>query len=528
MDTRWKLLWAVGSNKITPSPVPVQAASGVSSIAAGSNHTLFIKSDSSLWGMGSNLYGQLGDGTTSERHLPISIASGVSSVAGSVGHTAFVKADGSLWTMGWNNKGQLGTGDTTNRKTPVQVATGVKYVTAGKYHTLFLKTDDSLWAMGTNEWKQLGGDDTTNRLLPVMIAADVAEVEAGDYHTMFVKNDRTLWMVGSNGYGQLGNGSRVPQSTPFMLANNVAAISAGEVYSMFTKQDGSLWATGSNAFGQLGDGTEDLRERPVKIVGPASSVSSLSGVILSAGNLSPAFSPGTLVYAVSVPNGTGTIKVTPMVTEPATIAVNGADVGSGAESGAIPLAVGNNMINVVVTAEDEVSNTSYQIVVRREAASSVSTLSKLAIAGATLSPKFNSANSAYTVKVPNATRSLKITPTATPFNDGVANLLKYAFNMNASGPDVSVLTPGGNAGLPQISVDTSGAVPVLRVAFLRRKGSGLIYTPQRSNSLGSFVGMAGTQTVTAIDAQWERVSVEEPAPPSTAPRAFVRVQIALP
>ena len=118
--------------------------------------------------------------------------------------------------------------------------------------------------------------------------------------------------------------------------------------------------------------------------------------------------------------------------------------------------------------------------------------------------------------------------TATPFNDGVENILKYAFNMNASGPDVSVLTPGGNAGLPQISVDTSGAVPVLRVAFLRRKGSGLIYTPQRSNSLGSFVGMAGTQTVTSINAQWERVTVEEPAPPATAPSAFARVQVSLP
>ena len=389
------------------------AASLVSAVTAGTWHSVFIQTDGSLWATGHNAYGQTGDGTTTDRSIPFQITTGVTAAAAGIYHTVYLKTDGTLWTMGWNNKGQLGTGDTTNRKSPVQVATGVKYVTAGKYHTLFLKTDDSLWAMGTNEWKQLGGDDTTNRLLPVMIAADVAEVEAGDYHTMFVKNDRTLWMVGSNGYGQLGNGSRVPQSTPFMLASNVAAISAGEVHSMFTKQDGSLWATGSNAFGQLGDGTEDLRERPVKIVGPASSVSSLSGVILSAGNLSPAFSPGTLVYAVSVPNGTGTLKVTPMVTEPATIAVNGADVGSGAESGAIPLTVGNNMINVVVTAEDEVSSTSYQIVVRREAASSVSTLSKLAIAGATLSPKFNSAISAYTAKVPNATRSLKITATAT-------------------------------------------------------------------------------------------------------------------
>ena len=119
-------------------------------------------------------------------------------------------------------------------------------------------------------------------------------------------------------------------------------------------------------------------------------------------------------------------------------------------------------------------------------------------------------------------------PTATPFNDGVPNLLKYAFNMNAAEPDVSVLTTGGSAGLPQITVDSSGAEPMLKVTFLRRKGSGLIYTPQRSTTLGNFVAMTGTPVVTTIDAQWERVSVEEPAPPATAPKAFARVQVSLP
>lgn len=118
--------------------------------------------------------------------------------------------------------------------------------------------------------------------------------------------------------------------------------------------------------------------------------------------------------------------------------------------------------------------------------------------------------------------------TATPFNDGIANLLKYAFNMNAAGPDVSVLSTGGSSGLPQISMDTSGAEPVLRIAFLRRKGSGLIYTPQHSTTFGYFVAMIGTPTVTAINAQWERVTVEEPAPPATAPHTFARVRVGLP
>ena len=39
-------------------------------------------------------------------------------------------------------------------------------------------------------------------------------------------------------------------------------------------------------------------------------------------------------------------------------------------------------------------------------------------------------------------------PEATPFDDGVNNLLKYAFNLDLSGPDSRVLEPSGVSGLP--------------------------------------------------------------------------------
>jgi alpha-tubulin suppressor-like RCC1 family protein len=36
----------------------------------GADHSLFLKADGSLWGMGYNSYGQLGDGTTNNTILP--------------------------------------------------------------------------------------------------------------------------------------------------------------------------------------------------------------------------------------------------------------------------------------------------------------------------------------------------------------------------------------------------------------------------------------------------------------------------
>jgi hypothetical protein len=118
-------------------------------------------------------------------------------------------------------------------------------------------------------------------------------------------------------------------------------------------------------------------------------------------------------------------------------------------------------------------------------------------------------------------------PLAAPHGDGVANLLKWAFNLSGAAADARILTPGtGTAGLPVISVAGTASAPVLRVEFLRRKTGGLIYTPQKISGLsGPWLPLTDTPTVTSLDATWERVVYEEPV---TGDRWFARVQVALP
>ncbi len=120
---------------------------------------------------------------------------------------------------------------------------------------------------------------------------------------------------------------------------------------------------------------------------------------------------------------------------------------------------------------------------------------------------------------------------ATPFHDGVSNLLKYAFNLDGDHADVRTLTPGtGTAGLPVFRLVGSGAQAVLRAEYLRRVGSGLTYTPKVSTTLaaGSFAPMGGTVTVTPIGLAWERVVVDEPRNPATTPRIFGIVEVIQP
>ncbi len=76
--------------------------------------------------MGYNGGGELGDGTYNNTNLPEQIvASGVTTIAAGRYHNLFLKGDGSLWGMGTNTVGQLGDGtfnNSTNRPEQILAA----------------------------------------------------------------------------------------------------------------------------------------------------------------------------------------------------------------------------------------------------------------------------------------------------------------------------------------------------------------------------------------------------------------------
>jgi tRNA threonylcarbamoyladenosine modification (KEOPS) complex Pcc1 subunit len=143
-----------------------------------------------------------------------------------------------------------------------------------------------------------------------------------------------------------------------------------------------------------------------------SSISTLSGLILSTGTLSPVFSSTTTTYSTSVSNESNSLEVSPIASSSsATVIVNGAAVLSGAASASIPLSVGDNTITIQVTAQNGITAQTYTVNVTR-AAASVATLKGLSVKGVAINPKFKSAITAYTARVGKATALIKITPTA--------------------------------------------------------------------------------------------------------------------
>jgi alpha-tubulin suppressor-like RCC1 family protein len=297
-------LWAMGFNNFgqlgdgqagngtynqTNSPEQI-VSSDVTAIAAGLYYSLFLKSDGSLWGMGLTSNGQLGDGTFYRTNQPEQIvSSGVTAIAAGQSHSLFLKSDGSLWAMGYNFYGQLGDGTFNRTNKPEQIVTnGVTAIAAGWNHSLFLKSDGSLWAMGNNDFGQLGDFTHTQTNRPKQIVSSgVTAIAAGGAHNLFIKSNGSLWAMGNNDSGQLGDGSEGSFNhidwPKQIVASGVTAIAAGGQYSLFTKSDGNLWGMGLNSHGELGDGFTNNSVIPEQIF-PLPRPK-LSSVLLSKTNL---------------------------------------------------------------------------------------------------------------------------------------------------------------------------------------------------------------------------------------------------
>jgi len=235
-------------------------------IAAGSTHTLAIKSDGTLWAWGANNWGQLGLSEDADGTAPSQVGQDTkwASVAAGYYHTVAVKIDGTLWAWGSNLYGQLGLDGEANRTAPEQVGDDRDWasVAAGYYHTVAVKIDGTLWAWGNNSYGQLGlVDGDLDPYVPNQVgtATDWLSVAAGEYHNIAFKTDGTLWAWGANEYGQLGLGTSDGEGgiyTPEQIGEDTdwAKVVAGRNFNVATKTDGSLWTWGNNGHGQLGLG----------------------------------------------------------------------------------------------------------------------------------------------------------------------------------------------------------------------------------------------------------------------------------
>jgi uncharacterized delta-60 repeat protein len=144
---------------------------------------------------------------------------------------------------------------------------------------------------------------------------------------------------------------------------------------------------------------------------------SLSALTLSSGTLDPPLAPSTPSYTANVPNAVTSLTVTPTAADASAFAitVNGITQISGNPSSQIPLNVGSNTINIIVTAEDQITTRHYTVTVTR-AASSNAELSSLYVGINPLVPTFLASITSYAVSVPFNASSVSVGAFAADFN----------------------------------------------------------------------------------------------------------------
>ena len=292
------------ANQHYATPVAVMGISTAMEVKGGGLHTCARLSSGAVQCWGYNLYGQLGDGSTSSSTLPVGV-SGIdgstakaTEIAAGYAHTCALLIDQTVQCWGDNSLDQLGVnGATSKSTTPVTISgiSGATAITAGYAHTCALLADHTVKCWGYNGSGQLGNDTTVSSKAPVTVniidgtTVQAKAIAAGYFHTCALLADSSVKCWGHNQYGQLGNGTANNQyTTPVDVSGIIAAtkIAAGGQRSCALLTSGQVQCWGDNSFGQLGDGTTTQSSIPVTVSGISSAAEIATGYTHSCALLS--------------------------------------------------------------------------------------------------------------------------------------------------------------------------------------------------------------------------------------------------
>jgi alpha-tubulin suppressor-like RCC1 family protein len=277
--------------------VPQRLAPGTNWIrmAFGSQHLLLIRDDRTLWGLGYQMFGELGEYPAGVVPLsPLSTNVGWTEIGAGQFHSAGLKSDGTLWTWGGGAAQLRGNGIPAGTLFPAPAKVGGTNrwhgLTVGDEHTIALANDGSIWswnAGGTNPsatllaqrgpWKTvtynfgtLGALDDQGRLalasLPGFHNRQFPPLSSQtlEFHPAFAharwdrilthsdlviarQTDGTWWGLGDNHQGELGLGDRRTRSSPTRLTwpPEVVGAALGQSSAGFILTDASIWLSGA-------------------------------------------------------------------------------------------------------------------------------------------------------------------------------------------------------------------------------------------------------------------------------------------
>ena len=268
----------------------------VLSVSCGSEHTLIITNDSSLWSCGNNAFGQLCHGDKEPRSKPQKTSfSNITKISAGPIHSLFQNNKGEIFSCGNNGNGQCGLGHFTSPQiipsriynlpsnivpfvceymdfnifmddphvtpscTPSAPSNIVHFVCGGS-KSLFLDSEGNVYSVGDNFYGQLGLGHNRNRcdLNKIPNIPPIKTISCVYASCYLIDFEGNLWTFGHNDQGQLGHGDTTDINTPKMIntLKDIQQISYGSCGKHFLAKNSQnqIFTTGKNDFGQLGTG----------------------------------------------------------------------------------------------------------------------------------------------------------------------------------------------------------------------------------------------------------------------------------
>jgi alpha-tubulin suppressor-like RCC1 family protein len=213
-----------------------------------------------VWGWGLNGAGQLGNGTATDSATPVQVLnlSAVISVAAGSGHTLAVKSDGPVWSWRQSLR-RVGIGSVStcvfgmicppDAPASIQVPniSGATAVAAGSNFSLALKSDGSVWTWGLSTWGQLGNGNTDNSTVPVQVLnlSGVVAIAASYGHSL------ALNPTGRYGHGGTTRSAVWATGPP---ATGAFSSRSSTLQALSRSQRARITASHSNPMAQCGGG----------------------------------------------------------------------------------------------------------------------------------------------------------------------------------------------------------------------------------------------------------------------------------
>uniref|UniRef100_A0A8C1B758 HECT and RLD domain containing E3 ubiquitin protein ligase 3 n=1 Tax=Cyprinus carpio carpio TaxID=630221 RepID=A0A8C1B758_CYPCA len=258
---------------------------GLKEVACGSQHSLFLLHDGSVYASGSNSCGQLGHEKGGWRPELVGAldAQKIAGVSCGQAHSLAVNEQGQVFAWGAGEGGQLGLGagePSTLSPQPLKSLCGIPLaqISTGGDHSFALSLSGAVFGWGKNSAGQLGLNDEqvdySYRAVPCHIkflrSQKVVYISCGEEHTAALTKEGGLFTFGNGSRGQLGHDSTRNEPLPLrvmeLMGTEVSQIACGRHHTLaFVPSTGLVYAFGCNTQGQLGTGLRGNAKSPLPV-----------------------------------------------------------------------------------------------------------------------------------------------------------------------------------------------------------------------------------------------------------------------